>query len=103
MRQQTKVISIVARYLLGDRRGSSARASRTAPSMMAWSSSGSAAALRDLISCTVRLKTRPADGNLDEFRELAFFHAPDAEIGAQGKVDFLGDFARRLSSQPSGC
>src|SRR6266851_1489536 len=34
----------------------------------------------------------PADGLLDEFREVAFLHAPGAEIGTQGEVGFLGDF-----------
>jgi hypothetical protein len=54
--------------------------------MIAWSSSGSGF---DLLHGAV--EDAPADGILDEFREVAFFHAPGAEIGAQGKIDLLRD------------
>src|SRR5262249_32531845 len=37
------------------------------------------------------IEDAPADGILDKFREVAFFHALGAKIGAQSKVDFLGD------------
>src|SRR5216684_6362972 len=38
------------------------------------------------------IEDAPADGLLDEFREVPFLHALGAEIGTQGEVGFLGDF-----------
>ena len=37
------------------------------------------------------LKHAPADGVFDEFREVALFHAPSAQKGAQGEIGFLRD------------
>ncbi len=55
---------------------------------LAWVSAG--IARLDLLNGAV--EDAPADGLLDEFREVAFLHAPSAEIGTQGEVGFLGDF-----------
>ena len=37
------------------------------------------------------LKHAPADGLFDEFREVALFHAPSAQKGAQGEIGLLRD------------
>ena len=37
------------------------------------------------------MKNMGADGLLDEFREVPFFHAPGAQKGAQGEIGFLRD------------
>src|SRR5262249_55479611 len=52
---------------------SSARASWTAASMMAWSLSGPASVFRDLISCTVRLKMRQRTAFSMNFERSPFF------------------------------
>src|SRR5882757_6802466 len=44
----------------------------------------------DLLSGAV--EDAPTDGLLDEFREVAFLHAPGAKISTQREVGFLGDF-----------
>src|SRR5579859_2977394 len=36
------------------------------------------------------MKDAPADGFLNEFREVAFFHALGAQKGTQGMIGFLG-------------
>ena len=35
------------------------------------------------------LKHAPADGVFDEFREVALFHAPSTQKGAQGEIGLL--------------
>ena len=37
------------------------------------------------------LKHAPTDGVFDEFREVALFHAPSAQKGAQGEIGLLRD------------
>ena len=56
--------------------------------MRACNSSGSVLALRVLMSYGA-MKNASSDGLLDEFREVALFHALGAQKREQGKIGFL--------------